>query len=450
MRRRTSCSATTATARSPTSPRGRPARRRAAGHRHRADRLRQPARHRPARRSGRRSRPRLFKNMRDGSFRDVAADAGLPAAASYSALAAADVNKDGRTDFLFGRADARRHARDERRPRAASRRPADRTSPAGVTVAQFVDYDNDGLLDLFTAHAQVGAAVEESSGDAGRTSERPAGCSRLAASLDCRHRFGRVRRSRRDGDLDALVLLANGELRCWRNDGGSTRKVAPGAALQGRVSNRGGVARKWSCAPAACGSARNVRGDAGARPARGRVRPRAARRRRTSCASSGPPARSRRRPSAGSGAGHRQRARSQALVVPVPLHVERLAIRVRDRLHGRRRNRLLDAPGRVEHTRSRRVRPDPSRPPSADAAAGTSSASPTSSKRRCSSITCSSWRSITTRTSTCSRTRGSARAGVGTFSADDGARPRVRPVAAVDEHGRDVLSRLERLDRAVR
>ena len=50
--------------------------------------------------------PRLFKNMRDGTFADAASEAGLPQAAAYSALAAADVDKDGYTDFLLGRADA--------------------------------------------------------------------------------------------------------------------------------------------------------------------------------------------------------------------------------------------------------------------------------------------------------------------------------------------------------
>ena len=49
--------------------------------------------------------PMLFQNMRDGSFRDAAADARLPSAADYTSVAAADVNKDGYTDFFLGRSD---------------------------------------------------------------------------------------------------------------------------------------------------------------------------------------------------------------------------------------------------------------------------------------------------------------------------------------------------------
>src|SRR5262249_61163798 len=49
--------------------------------------------------------PLLFRNMRDGTFKDVAASAGLSVAGDVSAIAAGDVNKDGYPDFFFGRAD---------------------------------------------------------------------------------------------------------------------------------------------------------------------------------------------------------------------------------------------------------------------------------------------------------------------------------------------------------
>src|SRR5262249_48075215 len=45
--------------------------------------------------------PALLKNMRDGSFADAAASVGLPKAGGFRAVAAADVNKDGFTDFFF-------------------------------------------------------------------------------------------------------------------------------------------------------------------------------------------------------------------------------------------------------------------------------------------------------------------------------------------------------------
>ena len=58
--------------------------------------------------------PILYRNMRDGTFRDAAAQTGLPQDQDYTAVAAADINKDGYTDFFFARAGARRRVCDER------------------------------------------------------------------------------------------------------------------------------------------------------------------------------------------------------------------------------------------------------------------------------------------------------------------------------------------------
>ena len=44
--------------------------------------------------------------MRDGTFRDAAAQTRLPHDQDYTAVAAADINKDGYTDFFFARAGA--------------------------------------------------------------------------------------------------------------------------------------------------------------------------------------------------------------------------------------------------------------------------------------------------------------------------------------------------------
>ena len=71
----------------------------------------------------------------------------LPQDQDYTAVAAADINKDGYTDFFFARAGASGvFAISDGKERFVTREgPA---GSAGATAAQFVDYDNDGLLDL--------------------------------------------------------------------------------------------------------------------------------------------------------------------------------------------------------------------------------------------------------------------------------------------------------------
>ena len=91
--------------------------------------------------------PLLFRNLRDGAFKDVAADVGLRADRGAAMVAVGDVNKDGYSDFFFARRRPRR-AGAERWPWplcTTSNPPA----AANARAAQFLDYDNDGLLDLF-------------------------------------------------------------------------------------------------------------------------------------------------------------------------------------------------------------------------------------------------------------------------------------------------------------
>src|SRR5258705_7933192 len=90
--------------------------------------------------------PDLFSNQRDGTFRNITKDVGLDVVANWISVAAGDVNKDGYTDFFFGRADgpglfAISDGKEKFKTIAA---------PAGseaARAAQFLDYDNDGLLD---------------------------------------------------------------------------------------------------------------------------------------------------------------------------------------------------------------------------------------------------------------------------------------------------------------
>jgi hypothetical protein len=97
------------------------------------------------------SRHGLFQNNRDGTFRDVLAGSGLDAAAVYGLGATvADYDNDGRDDVYITAVDGGRLFHNE-----GNGRFADVTARAGIRTRAFavsaawLDYDRDGLVDLF-------------------------------------------------------------------------------------------------------------------------------------------------------------------------------------------------------------------------------------------------------------------------------------------------------------
>jgi Tfp pilus assembly protein PilF len=189
------------------------------------------------------ARPLLFQNMRDGSFRDAAESAGLPGPGRYTAVAAGDVNKDGFTDFFLGRADAAGvFAMSDGRGRfTAKDAPAEST---GTLAAQFLDYDNDGLLDLFVVRA-TGTRLFRNLGDRWADVTERAGLSAPAFQSPGANAFQAVATGDLDGDgdTDVVLRLSTGALRVWKNDGGN-RLHSLRVRLEAQQSNRSGAGTK--------------------------------------------------------------------------------------------------------------------------------------------------------------------------------------------------------------
>lgn len=187
--------------------------------------------------------PLLFQNLRDGTFRDVAADVGLASAIGgnhdIAAVTAGDVNKDDFPDFYFAREDGGVFALSDGRGRF-------RAAPApngarGAVAAQLVDYDADGLLDLvaWSANApQVFRNLGRNWSDVTATAVRAV--SSVAGPLSARG-FAAADLNG-DGRAD-LVTSHNGPLAFWRN-GGTDNRQSLRVQLKGRVSNRVGIGSK--------------------------------------------------------------------------------------------------------------------------------------------------------------------------------------------------------------
>ncbi len=189
--------------------------------------------------ANRTGKPNLFRNLRDGSFKDVADEVGLNRFGNWTCAAAGDFNKDSFTDFFFGRSDgpgvfATSNGRGSFVLKDAP------TGTENAASAQILDYDNDGLLDLVTVNNK-GLAITRNLGDDWAKSDssvfktkqsisKTNAAQILSADLDG------------DGDID-LLFVDKGGVHFLQNVGGNSNNSEV-VRLQGRVSNRTGIGAK--------------------------------------------------------------------------------------------------------------------------------------------------------------------------------------------------------------
>ena len=183
----------------------------------------------------------LYRNMRDGTFRDATSDVGLPQQDGVSALAVGDVNKDGYPDIFFGRRGAGVLALSDGKGKFRS---VAVSGEADTTVAaRFVDYDNDGLLDLITLSERGTRLFRNLGGDSWAEVSTAGRLNTLAPSAKATFQSIAIGDLDGDGDDDLVIRESNGKLRIWRNDGGE-RNASLRVRLTGRVSNRSALGAK--------------------------------------------------------------------------------------------------------------------------------------------------------------------------------------------------------------
>ena len=206
--------------------------------------------------TGRGARHGLYRNNRDGTFRDVLAGSGLDTANVYGLGAAvADYDNDGRDDFFLTTADGGRLFHNE-----GNGRFSDVTARAGIRNSDFtvsaawLDYDRDGLVDLFIGNyvqwspaLEVRCALDGEQGYCGPDAYKP-----RAPKLYRNRGGGRFEDATERAD-PTIPRIRPWASRCSTTTGTAGRTCSSPATASPQSSiGTTGVATSWTrvCAPA--------------------------------------------------------------------------------------------------------------------------------------------------------------------------------------------------------
>ncbi len=181
----------------------------------------------------------LFSNQRDGSFKELAAQAGIDAAGKSLGAGAGDLNKDNFIDFYLPQLDGKDMLLlSDGRGAFVKKEVAGEGASFSAVIA---DYDNDGLLDVITRTASgrtaSGLMLRRGLGEA--LSEPISAISNLKFEISKSLSLGDIND---DGGVDLLSITNEGNLTVLRPEGfgGNFAKLS----LAGKNSNRSAVGVK--------------------------------------------------------------------------------------------------------------------------------------------------------------------------------------------------------------